>query len=32
MSWRARRNQQGEILNFETTTLVATPLNLVQII
>jgi len=27
MSWRARRNQQLEIFNFETTTLVATPIN-----
>jgi hypothetical protein len=26
MSWRAKRNQQGEILNFETTTLAATPI------
>jgi hypothetical protein len=27
MSWRARRNQQGDILNFETTTLTITPIN-----
>jgi hypothetical protein len=27
MSWRAKKNQQGEIFYFENTTLVATLIN-----